>query len=106
MNGLLTAFLIVGGAAGVGILITKIFGGGFDIKGLLDKFTKKKAEVEAIEEKQKDVIKKVIESKKISEEKKKEIVEIREKANKEIVDSLEKEDLAALLMEEDELWNK
>lgn len=106
MGGLIKAFLIVGGAAGIGLIITSLFGGGFDIKGLLDKFKKKKDEIEKIEDKQKDVVKKVIESKRISEEKKKEIKKIREKANKEIVDTLEKEDLASLVLEEEGLWDE
>lgn len=106
MQGLINAFLIVGGAAGIGFLLVKFFGGGgIDFSGIKNLFNKKKDEIVKTEEKQQEVIKKVVKSKKISEEKKKKIKEIREKSNKEIAETLEKEDLEALLLEEEELWN-
>ncbi len=106
MNGLITAFLIVGGGAGIGFFITQMFGGKFNLSFLNDLFKKKKKQVAKIEEKQENVVKQVIKSKKIAEEKKKEIKKIREKSNKEIIDILEKEDLAAILLEEEEIWNE
>jgi predicted PurR-regulated permease PerM len=108
MNSVLTSIITIGGVAGIGYIIFSIFGGGSGklISSIQDMFKKKKAEMQPLEDKQEELVKKIAKNKKIAKEKREEVKKIREEANKKIVETLEKEDLASLLMEEEAIWEE
>ncbi|MGD2072723.1 MAG: hypothetical protein PVG65_04465 [Candidatus Thorarchaeota archaeon] len=106
MKTLIYAFLGIGGAAGVGLLLSKWFGGEIKIRQLFhDLFQKKgKENIEQIEKKQNKIKKKILENEKISKETKEKIKNIKSDANKKIVKVLQEDNLEDLLNEADDLW--
>jgi len=99
---------IFGGFAGLALIASKFLGGDIKIRELLTDLFKKKTteQITAVDKERKDIATKVIESEKIAEEKKEKIKEIKKKAAKEIIETLEKDDLAELVMESENLWGK
>lgn len=108
MNTFVTLLLTFGGLAGLAVLVSKLLGGDMDIRKIASDLFKKKSneQIREVDSERKDISKKVMESEKIADEKKKKVQEIKDRAKKEIVDTLEKDDLAELVMESDDLWGK
>lgn len=108
MSSFVTVLLTFGGLAGAAVLVSKLLGGDMDIRKMLTDLFKKKSDeqIREVDSERKDIAKKVMASEKIADEKKQKVQEIKERAKKEIVDTLEKDDLAELVMESDDLWGK
>lgn len=99
---------IFGGFAGLALIVSKFLGGDIKIRELVTDLFKKKSDsqIKAVDAERKDIAEKVIASEKIAETKKEKIKDIKKKAAKEIIETLEKDDLAELVMESDDLWGK
>jgi len=103
--GMLGAF---GGLAGLALVASKFLGGDIKIRELLSNLFKKKTseQITRVDNDRKGIAEKIVESEKIADKKKEEVKIIAEKAKQDIINTLEKDDLAELVMESDDLWGK
>lgn len=108
MSSFLTMLGLFGGLAGAALIVSKFLGGDVKIRQTLTDLFKKKSteQIKAVDSDRRDIAAKVMDSEKIAEEKKVRIKEIQKKAKQDIVETLEKDDLAELVMESEDLWGK